>query len=500
MEQDPDLVASFLSDAAHVPGGRATGVAFPSTLDEVAAIVRTSARLLVVGAQSSLTGGATPRGDVVLSTRRLTEMGEPRNGVVRVGAGVPLAELQRWLASRGLYYPPAPTFDGAFVGGTVATNAAGAATFKYGSTRQWVDARTVVLADASILQVQRGEAQATADGWLEIDRPTDGVVRIRIPTYAMPPVPKLSAGYYAAPRMDLVDLFIGSEGTLGVIVDATLRVIARPARCTALIECRSESQAITVTTALRRAAMETWEGRGTLDVAAIEYIDSNSIGLLDDTVFSRAGIARPAAGATLLVVQIEVGDSLDQTVVALHDTLGACGLTTDPALALPEDERGAQQLTELREAVPAAVNAAVATAKTIHPDIQKTAGDLIVPFERLGDSLALYRREFEQRGLDYAIWGHASDGNLHPNVIPRTLEDVEKGREAILAMARGVMAMGGAALAEHGVGRNTLKQSLLTEMYGAAGIEEMRTVRRALDPKGKLASGVLFAETSPSTA
>ncbi len=90
------------------------------------------------------------------------------------------------------------------------------------------------------------------------------------------------------------------------------------------------------------------------------------------------------------------------------------------------------------------------------------------------------------------MWRHASDGNLHPNVIPKCLEDVEKGRAAIREMARGVMAMG-APLAEHGVGRSPLKQSLLVEMYGQSGIEEMRAVKRALDPEGKLAAGVLFA-------
>ena len=109
--------------------------------------------MLPVGAQSSLTGGATPRGDVVISTRALDRMSVPRADTVRVGAGVPLSVLQRALAASGVYYPPVPTYDGAFVGGTIATNAAGAATFKYGSTRRWVEALTVVLADGSLVEV-----------------------------------------------------------------------------------------------------------------------------------------------------------------------------------------------------------------------------------------------------------------------------------------------------------------------------------------------------------
>jgi D-lactate dehydrogenase (cytochrome) len=117
---------------------------------------------------------------------------------------------------------------------------------------------------------------------------------------------------------------------------------------------------------------------------------------------------------------------------------------------------------------------------------------MIVPFDRVLDSIALYRRTFERRGLPYAIWGHLSDGNLHPNVLPRSVDEVERGREALLEIARGVMALGGAPLAEHGVGRSALKQRLLRELYGEAGIDQMRAVKRALDPGWKLAPGVLF--------
>jgi D-lactate dehydrogenase (cytochrome) len=493
IQHDPELLHSFLSDAAHVPGGVAAGVVSPTDTSEVAAVLAASARVLPVGAQSSLTGGATPRGDVVLSTRRLSEIGEARDGAIRVGAGVPISQLQGVLGDRGLFYPPAPTFDGAFTGGTVATNAAGAATFKYGTTRHWVNGLTIVLADGSILDLRRGDVRASDEGHFEIERSTGEITTVRIPTYTMPAVSKLSAGYFAAPGMDLVDLFVGSEGTLGVIVDATLRVIPRPAFCVALVQCDSEHQAIDVTSALRSRAMAAWRGEGALDVAAIEYIDAKSLALLDDPVFARAGLARPSGGSTLLLAQIELGAQPDAALLMLQELLNACHVDSDPVLALPGDDRGATRLNELRESVPASVNAMVAAAKAaVHPDIQKTAGDLIVPFECLGQSLALYRDAMERRGLDYAVWGHASDGNLHPNVIPRSLEDVEKGRDAIREMARGVTAMGGAPLAEHGVGRSALKQSLLIGLYGERGIEEMRAVKRALDPEGKLAVGVLF--------
>ena len=476
-----------------MPGGHAAGVVFPRNEAEVAAAVAGATRVLAVGAQSSLTGGATPRGEVVLSTRALTDVGAPSDGLVTAGAGVPLSALQRVLTGARMYYPPVPTFDGASVGGTIATNAAGAATFKYGSTRPWVTAITVVLANGDVLDITRGETIAADDGF-DVVLSTGAVRRVLIPTYEMPSVAKLSAGYFARSGMDFIDLFIGSEGTLGVVVSATLRVITRPRRCLALVRCSGDLQAAAVTAALRAEARAAWNGGGALDVAAIEYMDARALRTVPDEAFARAGVRRPTEGSLLLLLQIEVADDADAAFERLGAVLAAEGVEDDPQVTQADDDRGAQRLLDLREAVPTSVNAVVAAAKArVHPDIQKTAGDMVVPFDRLSESISLYRRAFEQRGLEYAIWGHVSDGNLHPNVVPRTLADVQLGHDAILEIARAVIAMGGAPLAEHGVGRSALKQRLLRELYGEDGIEQMRAVKRALDPEWKLAPGVIFS-------
>jgi D-lactate dehydrogenase (cytochrome) len=106
--------------------------------------------------------------------------------------------------------------------------------------------------------------------------------------------------------------------------------------------------------------------------------------------------------------------------------------------------------------------------------------------------MRIYREGLERRGLDHAIWGHVSDGNVHPNVIPRSYEDVVAAREAILEFGREAVRLGGCPLAEHGVGRSALKQLLLRQMYGDSGVADMRAVKRAIDPDGKLAPGVIF--------
>lgn len=492
IDRDHAIVSSFLSDAAHVPGGFAAGVTFPRNEAEVAALVAQATRVLPVGAQSSLTGGATPRGEVIVSTRALTTLHAPSAGYIRVGAGVPLNTLQRTLAAAGLYYPPVPTYDGAFVGGTIATNAAGAATFKHGSTRRWVAAVTIVLANGDVIDIVRGETRASAGGFA-IELTTGEVVRVPVPSYAMPDVAKLSAGYYAKPEMDLIDLFIGAEGTLGIVTEATLKVIDRPRRVVALVRCTDDSQAVALTAMLRENAMAAWSGQGPLDVSAIEYMDARALCAVPDEAFARAAVARPSGQSVLLLVQVEAGADEESALARFQSVLAAAGVRDDPHVALPTDDRGAGRLFDLREAVPASVNSIVAMTKQAHPEVEKTAGDMVVPFARLAESVALYRTTFERRGLDYAIWGHVSDGNLHPNVVPHNVEDVRRGREAILHIARDVVAMGGAPLAEHGVGRSALKQQLLRELYGDEGIDQMRAVKRALDPEWKLAPGVLFA-------
>src|SRR5206468_7977167 len=105
----------------------------------------------------------------------------------------------------------------------------------------------------------------------------------------------LSAGYFARSGMDLVDLFIGSEGTLGIVVEATLQTIPIPRRLAALIECESDHQAVALTSLLRQDAPRSWRGEGALDVSAIEYMDSRALANVADEAFTRTGIARPAA-------------------------------------------------------------------------------------------------------------------------------------------------------------------------------------------------------------
>jgi D-lactate dehydrogenase (cytochrome) len=435
---------------------------------------------------------------------------------VRAGAGVPLQVLQAALAGHRRWFPPVPTYLGAFVGGAVATCAAGAATFKYGTVRDWVDGLTLVLAGGDVIEIARGQVTASAEGTFEIETST-GVRTITLPAIQMPDVPKRSAGYFSAPGMDLIDLFIGSEGTLGVIVDAVLRTAPLPtATCRALVAVASEAAAIALAGELRDAARATWAScdRLGVDIAAIEHIDERSIAVIrEDGIDRKLDITIPASAGALLLIEIELpeatphadlwhqlesacdADAPDAPLMRLCRVLERHHALDDAELALPGDMARAAAFAELREAVPAGINRRIGLAqRNIDARISKTAADMIVPFDRFADMMRICRRLFAERNLDLAVWGHISDGNVHPNTIPRSGADVDRGRDAILALGREVVAMGGCPLAEHGVGRSPAKQQLLTLLYGEAGVAAMRRVKRALDPAGRLAPGVIFPD------
>ena len=513
-DRSPEAVSAHLEDAAHFPGGHAEIFARPANEAELSEVLTTSRRVLPIGAQSSLTGGATPDGGVILSLERFNTITADGTDHVRVGAGVPLMLLQEHLALAHRWYPPVPTFTGAWVGGVIATNAAGAATFKYGATRQWVDGLTIVLTCGCVVDLTRGGAVSRSDtGWTL--QCAHGDRHIAPGTYRMPDVAKVAAGYYAADTMDLIDLFIGSEGTLGVITSAVLRTLPEPpAFAMALITTTSEAAAMALTAELRDAAQQTWHGKDPsgIDVSAIEHMDRRCIDIVredgadrrndvalapdsDVVLFVHLELPRGASAASLFdeVERALESDALDTPMARLCRLLDRHQVLDRTELAMPGDKGRLDQFLALREAAPTGVNRRVGDAKRdVDARIEKTAADMIVPFGRLAEMMRIYRDGYRRRALDCAIWGHISDGNLHPNVLPRTYADVAAGKDAVLEFGREAARLGGCPLAEHGVGRSAIKQALLAQMYGATGLDEMRASKKSLDPDGILAPGVLF--------
>ena len=203
IERRPELLLGYLEDASAAPPGRASGLCRPASEAELASLLRATTHaatpVLFQAARTSLTGGAVPRDELVVSVERMAGIGsvEPTaNGraTVTVEPGVRLSELRETLGGLGWYYPPVPTYDAAMIGGTVATNAAGAATFKYGATRPWVRGLRVVLECGDVLEIERGRHLARRGESFAIELADGQRLRVPVPEYVLPPLKKISAG------------------------------------------------------------------------------------------------------------------------------------------------------------------------------------------------------------------------------------------------------------------------------------------------------------------
>ena len=224
---------NYLTDASNMPGGHAERLLVPETADEVAAVLREAneagASVTISGARTGTVGGAVPFGGYVISLERLNKIKSIDRDAksATVEPGVVLADLQKAVEAEGLYYPPDPTEWSCQIGGTVATNASGARSFKYGATREFVSALTVVLADGDVLRLRRGEVFAN-EGVVDLVTESGRSISAQVPTYKRPNVRKNVSGYFNETPLDAIDLFIGSEGTLGVITEIELRLVPKP--------------------------------------------------------------------------------------------------------------------------------------------------------------------------------------------------------------------------------------------------------------------------------
>ncbi|MEO8659811.1 MAG: FAD-binding oxidoreductase [Bryobacteraceae bacterium] len=433
--------------------GHAERLLVPHTEDELREALAAGLPLTIVGAGTGLTGGRVAQGGGVLSLEKFTRL-EVGQGFAVCGAGVTLQDLQSAARAMGQFYAPDPTEWAASVGGSIATNASGSRSFLYGATRRHVRALRVMFVDGRTVWFRRGEA---------IDFDVS-------PVHA-PAVRKHSAGYPLTAGMDWVDLFVGSEGTLAIILEAELSLQPLPVDLlTGVVFFAGDSQAL--------AAVDAW--RAVAGLRMLEYLDGASLNLL------RGRFAdTPRAGAAVLFEQemsSEDAPEFEQWEARLNE---AGALVDQSWFAATDADR--ERFRRFRHALPEAVNDRVRRNGFL-----KVGSDYAVPVERNGEMLAYYRArldaEFPQQAV---IFGHIGDAHVHVNILPGTQAQFDRAREVMLEFARKAIALGGSIAAEHGLGKR--KAHLLELQYKQQEIDAMKAVKRRLDPRWLLGRGTLFA-------
>lgn len=490
------IPADFLRDESR-KSGSAEGIAFPADTEGVAQAVREAAArglpVTVQGARTGIAAGAVPDGGLIINLSKMDRiLGLRADGAgrafLRAQPGLPLVALRRHLAAAAgpFFFPPDPTETSASLGGMAACNASGACSFAYGPTRNHIEALTVVLADGDTLSLRRGEARAEGRRFA-LTTGSGRVISGELPAYALPAV-KNAAGYWCRPDMDLLDLLIGSEGTLGVITELDLRLAPKPARSLGVL-CffPDEDRLLAFVETLRRQAQE---ARPHV-LAALEYFDPGALRLIRASTPHTGLLLPPPRPHWLCALYVEWalasgGDGPERLMSSL---LEACGGHADDTW-LASDAPALEKMKAFRHAAPERVNAIIADRKRQHPDLTKLGTDLSVPDSRLKDVMALYRRDLLQAGLEHVIFGHIGNNHVHVNILPRDMREYAVGKALYRSWAEQVVAWGGSISAEHGVGR--LKRDLLAVMYGEEGIAAMRRVKAAFDPDNRINPGRLF--------
>jgi FAD/FMN-containing dehydrogenase len=419
--------------------GHADQVFAPRHEEEIAEILTRAGRqgvpITVMGALTGLAGGAVPRGGWAISMRNFQRL-EVTDGAARVGAGVLLRDVQAAAAASGQFYAPDPTENGSSIGGNIAANASGSRSFRYGATRRHVRALRVVLADGRIVEYRRGT-------------PVD----FEIPQIPLPNVRKFSCGYRLEPGMDSCDLFIGSEGTLGVVTEAELALLPAPGEITGgIVFFRTEEAALD--------AVDRW--RSTPGLRLLEFLDAHAMRVME----------LPHGAAVMLEWEGE----------ADLDMSGALEEESWFGSSAADRER----FRQFRHRLPERIHAHMRRLGLV-----VVATDYAVPLEHNRRMFHIYREILSENfGDRYVLFGHIGDAHLHSELLPASREEFERSHAVVTELARQVVALGGAVGAEHGLGKR--KARLLHLQYSPQHIAAMRAVKQRLDPANLLGRGTLF--------
>ncbi|MBX5488712.1 MAG: FAD-binding oxidoreductase [Mycolicibacterium hassiacum] len=432
---DPDVLAARSVDHTGRYRGRASMLVRPASTEQVAEVLRAcrdaGAHVTVQGGRTSLVAGTVPEhDDVLLSTELLTELGEVDVIERRIvaGAGVTLAAVQRAAAAAGLLFGvDLAARDTATVGGMASTNAGGLRTVRYGNMGEQVLGLDVALPDGTVL---RRHSRVRRD----------------------------NTGY------DLTSLFVGAEGTLGVITGLELRLHPTPAHRITAICGFADLDALVAAGRVFRD----------LDgIAALELIDGRATTLTAE----HAGVPAPVDGAWLLLIELAAGT--DPTAL-LADALDGLPLAGEPAVGV--DAAAQQRLWRVREAL--------ADVLGVYGPPLKF--DVSLPLSAItafaGEAAALIRSHAAE--AIPVLFGHVGEGNLHLNVL-RCSAAAE--RDLYAAMMELIARLGGNVSSEHGVG--TRKRDYLGMSRTAADIAAMRAVKQAFDPTGYLNPAVMFGRS-----
>jgi D-lactate dehydrogenase (cytochrome) len=486
IKTSPDEIQNYLSDASNFKG-HCEAVYFPETESDVISILKEAnekkIKVTVSGNGTGLTGARVPQGGIVLSTEKMNHIIELNENekTATVEPGIILADFQKLVNEKKLMYPPDPTERNCFVGGTVATNASGEKTFKYGPTRNYVLELNIILANGDLLKLKRGETRAN-NFELKLKTVNGAEYIINLPDYIMPST-KNTSGYFSQKNMDAVDLFIGSEGTLGVITKIKLKLVDLPEKIlSCVIFFNQEKDALSFINKARDLSYQTRQEklRDSLDALALEFFDKNTLEFLMNDY---PNIPKDAEAAVWFEQEVNLQNEemlLEEWMKLISEFNG-----DEESAWFAFSDSDNKKIQEFRHAISWKISEYIA-----QNNLKKLGTDVAVPNDKFENFYSFCKHEVEQENLPYVVYGHFGNSHMHLNMLPREDEDYDKGKKIYKKICMKAVELGGTISAEHGIGK--LKTDYLLLMYGAENIRKMLEVKKVLDPNLILASGNIF--------
>ncbi len=506
----------YIVDESKLAGGSAEWLFFPEKESDIITIINKMRELeesiTISGGRTGIVGSAVPFGGAVLSTDFMNDVlglgydEDIQKYFVRVHPGITLDALDDVIKhkefnsehnldpendvvskfkqdSESYIFAVDPTEMTAAVGGSIAANASGASSFKYGAMRLWVRRMRIVLDNGEVLDITRGQYREE-NGYFVINKSGQDV-NVKIPSYKMPKA-KNAAGLYSKPGMDLLDLFVGSEGLFGVISEVDLWLIKRPNGLPNLMFFLSEDDSISFVEKLRADE--------DLAVEYLEFFDENSFNLLRSKQKTSPALANldtiPSDAKTAIFFEVPfTEETLEDIIVKLDEMATDCNSSIDSCWSA-FDEVEKENFKAMRHAVPETVNGIIAKRKNEFPGIHKLGTDMSVEHEHFRDIMKIYHETLQENNLEYVMWGHIGDSHIHVNILPRNMEELELGKQLYKKFAKKAVEFGGSVSAEHGIGK--IKSEYLVVMYGEEGVNQMKAVKAALDPNTIFCKGNMF--------
>jgi len=463
-----ESIAPYLIDASNHPSGNAEEVLIPETVKELTSFLEKESRLITIaGAGTGLTASRIPSEGVVVSLENFNEIESVKNNEVWVGPAATLLQLRDYLKQTTWFYPPNPTEWNASIGGTLATNASGSRSYKFGVTRDFVSAIDCVLVDGRRVLIERGQ---------KISQPLhmDDGSQITFPeiTYKSPEC-KNTAGYFVQPEMDWLDLFIGSDGTLAIFVKVCLKLIKKPDEfLSGVLFFEEEKHCWELTRKTKYNSL--------VSPCSLEYFDQYSLIMLKEKY---PNIPKHAKAA--LFFEEDVMDKKNYNSILdkwIRFLTGKNVLLDDSWFA--NDEKDLLAFHEFRHQIPILVNEKNAKDKR-----EKIGTDMAVSERYFDEMMRYYKKTLSDTGLPYVIFGHIGDNHLHINLLPNSSQK-NLANSVYDEIARKIFSWKGTVSAEHGIGKK--KNKYFYQMVGQRNIEDLKTIKNAFDPQHRLGRGNIF--------